>query len=121
MYPAHSRRTGVRARVAPLYWRAMKWLTAALILLTGLAACSDTGAPAGELAVYEEERGVLFVEPEKVRDYTEAGNDVVFVDNRNAFTFQQSRIAGARLIPTGDMERSIGGLPLNKWIVFYCT
>lgn len=111
----------MRARVAPLYWRAMKWLTAALILLSGLAACSDTGAPAGELEVYEEERGVLFVEPKKVRDYTEAGNDVVFVDNRNAFTFQQSRIAGARLIPTDDMERSIGGLPLNKWIVFYCT
>ncbi|MGH7544479.1 MAG: rhodanese-like domain-containing protein [Gemmatimonadota bacterium] len=99
----------------------MKWLTAALILLTGLSACSDSGVPAGELAVYEEERGVLFVEPESVRDYTEAGNDVVFVDNRNAFSFQQSRVAGARLIPTGDMERSIGGLPLNKWIVFYCT
>lgn len=99
----------------------MKWPIAALILLTGLAACSDPGAPGGELAVYEEERGVLFVEPESVREFAEAGSDMVFVDNRNAFTFQQSRIAGARLIPTGEMERSIGGLPLNKWIVFYCT
>jgi hypothetical protein len=93
-----------------------------LVLLVGLASCSGGGAATdGELAVYEEERGVLFVEPEDVREFTEAGHDVVFVDNRNAFTFQQSRIAGARLIPTGDMERSIGGLPLNKWIVFYCT
>lgn len=101
--------------------RTLTELAATLILVAGLAACSGSEAPPGELAVYEEERGVLFVEPESVRDYTEAGNDVVFVDNRNAFTFQQSRIAGARLIPTGDMERSIGGLPLNKWIVFYCT
>ncbi len=94
------------------------------MLLAGLAACSggeSTGEPVGELAVYEEERGVLFVEPESVRDYTEAANDVVFVDNRNAFSFQQSRIAGARLIPTGEMARSVGSLPLNKWIVFYCT
>lgn len=94
---------------------------ASIVLPALLAACSEGSAPPGELAVYEEERGVLFVEPEGVREFTEAGHDVVFVDNRNAFTFQQSRIAGARLIPTGDMERSIGGLPLNKWIVFYCT
>ncbi|MGH7570621.1 MAG: rhodanese-like domain-containing protein [Gemmatimonadota bacterium] len=101
-------------------------MRAAIALLTlplALAACSSGsgGEAAGELAVYEEERGVLFVEPESVRDYTEAGNDIVFVDNRNAFSFQQSRIAGARLIPTGEMARSVGSLPLNKWIVFYCT
>jgi hypothetical protein len=98
-----------------------RFITPLIVLLAVLAACSEGNAPADQLAVYEEERGVLFVEPESVREFTEAGNDVVFVDNRNAFTFQQSRIAGARLIPTGEMERSIGGLPLNKWIVFYCT
>jgi hypothetical protein len=106
----------------PLYWRSVRRLVTTSIVLPALfVACSGGDAPPGELAVYEEERGVLFVEPESVREFTEAGNDVVFVDNRNAFTFQQSRIAGARLIPTGEMERSIGGLPLNKWIVFYCT
>lgn len=99
----------------------MRRLLTTAIVLPLFAACAGADAPPGELAAYEEERGVLFVEPESVREFTEAGNDVVFVDNRNAFTFQQSRIAGARLIPTGDMERSIGGLPLNKWIVFYCT
>ena len=98
-----------------------RFLTPLIVIPVLLAACSGGDVPAGELAVYEEERGVLFVEPGNVRDFTEAGNDVVFVDNRNAFTFQQSHIAGARLIPTGEMERSIGGLPLNKWIVFYCT
>lgn len=99
----------------------MRPVAAASILLAGLAGCAGGADPTGELAVYEEERGVLFVEPEGVRDYTEAGNDVVFVDNRNAFSFRQSRIAGARLIPTGEMARSVGSLPLNKWIVFYCT
>ena len=100
----------------------MKHAAVSLILLAAVSACSGGDvAGEGELAVYEEERGVLFVGPDKVREFMEAGNDVVFVDNRNAFTFQQSRIAGARLIPTGEMERSIGGLPLNKWIVFYCT
>ncbi|HWC05924.1 MAG TPA: rhodanese-like domain-containing protein [Gemmatimonadota bacterium] len=98
-----------------------RFLTMLVVIPALLAACSGEDVPAGGLAVYEEERGVLFVEPEAVREFTEAGNDVVFVDNRNAFTFQQSHIAGARLVPTGDMERSIGGLPLNKWIVFYCT
>jgi hypothetical protein len=98
-----------------------RFLAMLIVIPALLAACSGEDVPAGELAVYEEERGVLFVEPEAVREFTEAGNDVVFVDNRNAFTFQQSHIAGARLVPTGDMERSIGGLPLNKWIVFYCT
>lgn len=99
----------------------MRRILCLIIIPALLAACSGAEAPADQLAVYEEERGVLFVEPESVREFAEAGNDVVFVDNRNAFTFQQSRIEGARLIPTGDMERSIGGLPLNKWIVFYCT
>ncbi len=52
----------------------------------------------------------------------DAGNDdVVFVDNRNSFAFQQERIAGARLIPTEAMARSVGSLPLNQWIVLYCT
>jgi predicted sulfurtransferase len=93
-----------------------------VLLILPLLACSGGGAASGgDLEVYEEERGVLFVEPESVREFTDTGNDVVFVDNRNAFTFEQSHIAGARLIPTGDMERAIGGLPLNKWIVFYCT
>ena len=98
-----------------------RFLTILIVIPALLAACSGEDVAADELAVYEEERGVLFVEPGSVREFAEAGNDVVFVDNRNAFTFQQSRIAGARLIPTGEMERSIGGLPLNKWIVFYCT
>jgi hypothetical protein len=93
---------------------------AALTLPALLAACSS-GEATGDLKVYEEERGVLFVEPGDARDYQEAGNDVVFVDNRNAFTFQQKHIVGARLIPTGDMSRSVGRLPLNKWIILYCT
>ena len=92
-----------------------------LIALAGLAACSAGGESSGELNVYEEERGVLFAKPESVRDYTEGGNAVVFVDNRNAFVFQQKHIVGARLIPTGEMGRSVGSLPLNKWIILYCT
>lgn len=81
----------------------------------------DPGAP---LATYEDaERGVLFVDPEDVHGWIEAGheNEVVFIDNRNTFAFQQQRIAGARLIPTDQMARSLGSLPLNKWLILYCT
>ena len=70
-----------------------------------------------------EEREVTFVTAEDLHDWMDAGheNEVVFIDNRNLFTFEQQRIAGARLIPTDDVELSLGSLPLNKWSVFYCT
>ena len=64
-----------------------------------------------------------FVTAEDLHGWMEAGHadEVVFIDNRNLFTFEQRRIAGARLIPTDDVELSLGSLPLNKWAVFYCT
>jgi hypothetical protein len=71
----------------------------------------------------DEERAVTFVTAEDLHDWMEAGHadEVVFIDNRNLFTFEQQRIAGARLIPTDDVENSLGSLPVNKWAVFYCT
>lgn len=87
----------------------------------GTIGCGGAAAdPDAPLETYSE-REVLFVDADDVRRYMDAGNDVVFVDNRNSFSFQRERIAGARLIPTEAMARSVGSLPLNKWIVLYCT
>jgi len=93
-----------------------------VVLIGGALGCGGAAAdPDAPLETYLE-REVLFVDPGDVRRYTDAGNaDVVFVDNRNSFSFQQERIAGARLIPGDAMARSVGSLPLNKWIVLYCT
>lgn len=97
--------------------------SALLLVLAAAVACGESRSPDAPLEVRQDaERGVAFVEPEELQDYIEAGNDdVVFVDNRNAFGYEQQRIAGARLIPTDQMARSLGSLPLNKWIVLYCT
>ena len=91
------------------------------VLLGGAIGCGGAAAdPDAPLETYSE-REVLFADVGDVRRYMDAGNDVVFVDNRNSFSFQRERIAGARLIPTESMARSVGTLPLNKWIVLYCT
>ena len=95
-------------------------------VVAGFALACDGGEvdPKAPLPTYEDtERGVAFVDPEDVHAWIEAGHEdeVVFVDNRNTFTFQQQRIAGARLIPTDQMARSLGSLPLNKWLILYCT
>jgi hypothetical protein len=87
-------------------------------------ACGGTVDPNAPLETHrDEERNVTFVTPEALRGWMEAGHaeEVVIVDNRNLFAFEQQRIAGARLIPTDDVESSLGSLPLNKWAVFYCT
>jgi hypothetical protein len=97
----------------------------ALILFVAMTvACGAELDPNAPLETHRsEERGVTFVTPEDLHDWMEAGHadEVVFIDNRNLFTFEQQRIAGARLIPTDDVENSLGSLPVNKWAVFYCT
>lgn len=88
------------------------------------SACGGSVDPNAPLETHrDEERDVTFVTPDALHDWMEAGhaNEVVIVDNRNLFTFEQQRIAGARLIPTDNVEGSLGSLPLNKWVVFYCT
>lgn len=81
----------------------------------------DPATPFTELTY--QEQGVPFIDAGDLYGWMESGHedDVVFVDNRNAFAFQQQRIEGARLIPTNDLEASLGKLPVNKWAVFYCT
>lgn len=89
-----------------------------------VAACGPSVDPEAPLTEYTwEERGVLFVEPGHVKAWMDAGNadEVVFVDNRSAFSYSQRRIEGARLLPANDVEGRIGSFPLNKWLIFYCT
>lgn len=92
-----------------------------LLAITAIACGGAAADPDAPLRTYEE-RGVLWADVEAIEDYMDAGNsDVIFVDNRNAFAFEQLRIAGSRLIATSAMARSVGTLPLNQWIVLYCT
>lgn len=98
-------------------------LTASSLALL-LVACGGTIDPNAPLQTHrDEERDVTFVTAKALHEWMEAGHadEVVIVDNRNLFTFEQQRIAGARLIPTDDVRNSLGSLPLNKWAVFYCT
>lgn len=98
-------------------------LPIALALAVALA-CGGEVDPNAPLETHRDEgRDVTFVTPEALRGWMRAGHedDVVIVDNRNLFTFEQQRIAGARLIPTDDVQSSLASLPLNKWVVFYCT
>jgi hypothetical protein len=93
------------------------------LLVLALAACGGSDVdPAAELPTYEE-REVLFVDPEVLQAWIEGGHeeDVVFIDNRSQFVYDEQHIAGARLIPAGAVEDVIGSLPVNKWLVMYCT
>jgi hypothetical protein len=96
----------------------------ALLATVLLFACGAEIDPDAPLPTHrDEDRDVTFVTADDLHGWMEAGHadEVVFIDNRNLFTFEQRRIAGARLIPTDDVEPSLGSLPLNKWAVFYCT
>jgi hypothetical protein len=93
-------------------------------IAAAVLACSGSIDPNAPLETYrDEDRGVTFVTAEALHGWMEAGHaeEVVIIDNRNLFTFEQQRIAGARLISTDDVQASMGSLPLNKWAVFYCT
>jgi hypothetical protein len=116
---------GRRRAPYPHYIRVMRTnaILATLAAAT-LLACGGEIDPNAPLETQRnEERDVTFVTPEDLHDWMEAGHadEVVFIDNRNLFTFEQQRIAGARLIPTDDVANTLGSLPLNKWAVFYCT
>lgn len=102
----------------------LSFVTIAILAFAGLACGGpsvDPDTPFSELTYREQ--GVPFVDAEDLHAWMGAGHadDVVFVDNRNAPTFRQQRIEGARLVPTAEVRQSIGGLPMNKWLVMYCT
>lgn len=91
---------------------------------TLLVACGANVDPEAPLTEYTfEERGVQFVEPEVLKAWMEGGNadQVVIVDNRSRFSYNQRRIEDARSLPASDVEQSIGSFPLNKWLIMYCT
>ena len=105
-----------------LYCSAMKRLAVLSISSMILAACGGGVDPSAPLPTYEE-REVLWVNPDDLHDWIEAGHadDVVFVDNRTQFVYEEQHVEGARLISTDLVDEAIGTLPLNKWLIMYCT
>ncbi len=71
----------------------------------------------------EEARNVSFVDAGTLHAWIDAGHrgDVVFIDNRDPFAFEQQHIEGARVVPTDKIEDALPALPLNKYLIFYCT
>ena len=99
-----------------------------ILLLAALAAFACGGGssiPAdADLADYTfVEQDVPFIGVDDLKGWIDAGHadDVVFLDNRNSMTFREQRIEGARLVPTDQVEAALPSLPLNKWLIFYCT
>lgn len=70
-----------------------------------------------------QDRGVPFVKADDLHAWMEAGheNDVLFLDNRDAFSYGRLHVQGARLVPVDRMDATLGSLPLNKWAILYCT
>lgn len=99
------------------------WPTVALAAVA-LACGGPSVDPDASLSDYTYvEQDVPFIDPDVLRAWIQAGHesDVVFIDNRNSLLFQQQRIAGARLIPTDRVDIQLSSLPLNKWLIMYCT
>jgi hypothetical protein len=96
-------------------------LTLAAVALACGGPSVEPGTPLTEF-VYQEQ-DVPFVNVDDLRAWMEAGNEgeVVFIDNRNSILFQDQRIEGARLVPTDRMDLQLSSLPLNKWLIMYCT
>lgn len=122
--PTSEERDGARAGAAPYIAPTMR-RTHSLVLLAALTlACGPSVDPDTPLAdLTYEEQGVPFVDAGDLRAWMQAGHEdeIVFVDNRDGAAFRQQRIRGARLIPTPEVQSSLGALPVNKWAVFYCT
>ncbi|HTK25033.1 MAG TPA: hypothetical protein VL327_00615 [Pyrinomonadaceae bacterium] len=59
----------------------------------------------------------------EVRKLLEMGRDVTIVDSRSADAWGESNIKakGAVRIPPDDIERYIGGVSPDEFIVTYCT
>ncbi len=64
--------------------------------------------------------GVRRVTTVELRDLL-AQEAVVVVDVRDAASFKQGHIRGAKLIPVADVLQKADGLPRNKLIVTYCS
>jgi rhodanese-related sulfurtransferase len=59
----------------------------------------------------------------EVRKLLEMGRDVTIVDSRSADAWGESNIKakGAVRVPPDDIERYIGGVSPDEFIVTYCT
>jgi hypothetical protein len=68
------------------------------------------------------EAGVPRVSVEKAKAAFDAG-EAIIVDVRTAEAYAAEHVAGAVLVPLGDIVQDASGVPLDKskWIITYCT
>jgi ABC-type glycerol-3-phosphate transport system substrate-binding protein len=68
------------------------------------------------------EAGVPRVTVEKAKAALDAG-EAIIVDVRTAEAYAAEHVAGALLVPLGDIVQDASGVPLDKskWIITYCT
>ncbi len=65
-----------------------------------------------------------FCNPMKTGEVTPAElaamRDVLFIDVRETFEWDQGHLDGARLIPLGQLERNLDSIPKDRDVVLYC-
>ena len=76
--------------------------------------CGVTGAQT------MEETKVTDISPRELSERMKRGDDIELIDVREEWEWQIAKLPGARLIPLGTLESSIGSLDRNKEIVLYC-
>ncbi|HUE26228.1 MAG TPA: rhodanese-like domain-containing protein [Solirubrobacteraceae bacterium] len=58
--------------------------------------------------------------PQEVSELLDGGGDVQLIDVREPDEYERGRIAGARLLPLGDLVAQAETIDRDRPIVFYC-
>lgn len=60
------------------------------------------------------------IDPSEVKARQDRGDEFLFIDVREPHEYQIARLPGTRLIPLGDLPKSLGELPKDAEIVVHC-
>lgn len=109
-----------------------------LALVASLIACGgepQEGAPSADAPAATEgpdtlpesvrapevESGYLIVEPERIREWREAGESFVLIDARDPVQYRQEHIPGAINVPYVDIRAGADLPPRDARVVVYCS
>lgn len=110
------RRGGPRT---PLYLLAAGGLLLLVAIVWG-AVASRTPAPPAEPAAIRDPDDIPRVGLAEAREAFDSGR-AIFLDVRLADDFEASHTPGALSIPLNEIERRLGDLNPDDWIITYCT